>query len=134
MEKISDEFDFHYTRTYSSQPQPGTPISKPETPRGVKHWGLRTLWCYYIDRHLDLIEQAQKVWHASTKSKMERMTPQSAKDFAAQTMTNGDAKVENFKFPQPNPRNALPGTAGSSFNTESRYGMWGGNALGKLGL
>lgn len=103
-------------------------------PQGVKRWGLRTLWCYFIDRHLDLAEQVQDVWHASTKSKLDKVNAQTAKDFVANAMTTGDAKVANFKFPQPNPKSPLPGTAGSDFNKESRYGMWGGNGLGRLGL
>lgn len=105
----------------------------PSKPKGVKHWGLRTLWCYFIDNHLALEEEQWKIWHKAKKSKLEKSPEQAAKDFAAQTMTNGDAKLANFKFPQPNPKNAIPGT-GSGLNAQSRFGMWGDKGLGRIGL
>lgn len=64
---------------------------------------------------------------------MEKSRAQAGKDFAAQAITSGDAKLANFKFPQPNPQNDIPGS-GSGLNAQSRYGMWGDKQLGRLGL
>ncbi|KAJ6013127.1 hypothetical protein N7499_012266 [Penicillium canescens] len=57
-----------------------------------------------------------------------------AKKFASQPMTTGDAAVGKFKFPQKNLGKPLPDDPTSSSNDKSRYGMWGDNQLGKLGL
>lgn len=137
IELISDEFDRQYTVQYYKNPPPGIALDKPKTPQGVKHWGLRTLWCYWIDRHLDLVEKVQTAWYTSVKSEMDGRPEQAAKDFVQKTMTNGDAAVAKFRFPRPSTSSAtapLPGEVGSSSSQESRYGMWGGNSLGKLGL
>ncbi|KAJ5598379.1 hypothetical protein N7537_008463 [Penicillium hordei] len=141
IELISDEFDHEYTRQYNAQNQPkGKPLKKDDTPRGLKHWGLRTLWAYWIDNHLAKIEQIQSDWHKTAKDRMSTMKDAQgkiddvAKKFADITMTTGDATVEKFMFPMSNPGNPLPGTATSSSNDQSKYGTWGGNNLGKLGL
>jgi hypothetical protein len=136
VELISDEFDTQYTRKYVNTKPKGKALKMPKAPRDVKHWGLRTLWAYWIDRHLDKVEQVQADWHKTAKTKMENLGVKdaNAKKFAAQTMMTGDAAVGNFKFPQKNPGKPLPGTATSSSNDQSKYGMWGDNQLGKLGL
>lgn len=131
---ISDEFDRQYTEQYYNSPPPGKALGKPDAPRGIKHWGLRTLWCFWIDRHLALVEQVQGAFHTSAKSKIQEYKSQDAKDFVGQTMTSGAAAVSKFKFPQKNPGNPLPGDPLSASNEKSRYGMWGDNELRKLGL
>ncbi|KAJ5932643.1 hypothetical protein N7516_007132 [Penicillium verrucosum] len=113
-----------------------------DTPRGLKHWGLRTLWAYWIDNHLAKIEQIQADWHKTAKDQISSIKDKTdpkkidavAKKFADTTMTTGDAAVGKFKFPTSNAGKPLPGTATSASNDESKYGMWGGNQLGKLGL
>jgi hypothetical protein len=136
IELISDEFDHEYTRQYVNSPPSGKALEKPKAPRDIKHWGLRTLWAYWIDRHLDQIEKVQSGWHQVAKTRMEGKGQNSpdAKKFASQTMTTGDAAVGKFKFPQKNLGKPLPGDPTSSSNDKSRYGMWGDNQLGKLGL
>ncbi|KAL4783534.1 hypothetical protein BJX76DRAFT_368377 [Aspergillus varians] len=134
IELISDEFDRQYTVQYHSTAPAGKALEKPAAPRGVKHWGLRTLWCYWIDRHLALSEKVQSAWHTTAKTKVEGYNTQDSKDFAGQTMTSGAAAVSKFKFPQPNAGNPLPGDATSASNQKSRYGMWGDNELRQLGL
>ncbi|KAI9370921.1 hypothetical protein BJX61DRAFT_548662 [Aspergillus egyptiacus] len=134
IEKISDEFDEQYTKQYFAKPPPGKALGKPKAPPGIKHWGLRTLWCYWIDRHLALTESVQAGWHASMKTKMEGLNLQDAKDFASQMMTSGAAAVSKFKFPVGKASSPLPGDTGSASSRESRYGMWGNNDLRQLGL
>lgn len=95
---------------------------------------MRTLWCYWIDRHLALVEQVQSAWHTSAKSQAQGYNTQAATDFAGQTMTSGAAAVSKLKFPQKNPGSPLPGDPLSPSNQKSRYGMWGDNELRQLGL
>jgi hypothetical protein len=76
----------------------------------------------------------QAAWHTTAKSKLQGLQTQAATDFVTQTMTTGAAAASKFKFPQPNAASPLPGEALSASNTKSRYGMWGDNNLGKLGL
>ncbi|KAJ5326544.1 hypothetical protein MYU51_014673 [Penicillium brevicompactum] len=136
IELISDEFDHEYTRQYVNNKPSGKAIEKPKAPRDIKHWGLRTLWAYWIDRHLNEIEKVQSGWHQVAKTRMEGKGQNNAdaKKFASQTMTSGDAAVGKFKFPQKNVGKPLPGDPTSSSNDKSKYGMWGDNQLGKLGL
>ena len=143
IEMISGEFDLQYTLQYNTQNKPkGKALKKPDTPRGVKNWGLRTLWAYWIDNHLAKVEQIQSTWHKTAKTSMSAIkdpndrtkVDEVAKKFADNTMMTGDAKVDNFKFPTPNPGKPLPGSPTSEFNDQSKYGMWGDNSLGKLGL
>ncbi|KAJ5391856.1 hypothetical protein N7509_007346 [Penicillium cosmopolitanum] len=120
----------------------GQALKPDDTPRGLKHWGLRTLWAYWIDNHLAKIEQIQADWHKTAKDQISsikdktdpKKTDAVPKKFADITMTTGDAAVGKFKFPTSNAGKPLPGTATSASNDESKYGMWGGNQLGKLGL
>jgi hypothetical protein len=49
-------------------------------------------------------------------------------------MTTRDVVVGKFKFLTSNAGKPLPSTTISALNDESKYGMWGGNQLGKLGL
>ncbi|KAJ5294894.1 hypothetical protein N7508_009715 [Penicillium antarcticum] len=136
IELISDEFDAQYTRQYVNKRPAGKPLEMPKAPRDVKHWGLRTIWAYWIDRHLGKVEQVQADWHKTAKGKMEGLGVKdpNAKKFAYQFMTTRNAAVGNLKFPQNNPGKPLAGTATSSSNDQSKYGMWGDNQLGKLGL
>lgn len=129
IELISDEFDKEYTRQYTTTKPQGRQLGKPKAPRDIKHWGLRTLWAYWIDKHLDAIETVQKEWHKVAKGYMDNLKSAAAKQFSSQTMTTGAAAVGNFKFPSKNPGKLLPGTPMSSSNDECRYGMWGGNQL-----
>lgn len=101
VELISDEFDTQYTRQYVNTKPAGEALKMPKAPRDVKHWGLRTLRAYWIDRHLDKVEQVQADWHKTAKTKMENLGVKdaNAKKFAARTMMTGDAAVGNFKFP-----------------------------------
>ncbi|OGE56382.1 hypothetical protein PENARI_c003G08007 [Penicillium arizonense] len=94
IELISDEFDREYMRQYVQNPPPGRALGKPKAPRYIKQWGLRTLWCYWIDKHLDLIEQVQSAWHGVAKSKMESIKSTAATKFASQTTMTGDAAVD----------------------------------------
>ncbi|KAL2869898.1 glycosyl hydrolases family 18-domain-containing protein [Aspergillus lucknowensis] len=136
IEKISDEFDRQYTEQYYNNPPPGNALKYPKAPRDVKHWGLRTLWCYWIDRHMALVEESQAAWWTAAKSSMQGLgtNDQSALDFVQQTMTSGAAAASKFKFPQKYAGSPLPGNPLSASNQHSRYGMWGDNQLGKLGM
>ncbi|KAL3476933.1 glycosyl hydrolases family 18-domain-containing protein [Aspergillus californicus] len=138
IELISAEFDHECRRQYNNiSPPPGKPPGGPIAPQGVSHWGLRTLWCYWIDLHQAKIEEVQAGWHVTAKTKMEGLIGiyPPAKDFAQMTMTSGSAAARKFKFFQTNPASPLPGSSTlSSTNRQSRYGMWGDNNLGPLGL
>ncbi|KAJ6009019.1 hypothetical protein N7522_004035 [Penicillium canescens] len=85
IELIFDEFDHEYTRQYVNSPPSGKALEKPKAPRDIKHWGLRTLWAYWIDRHLDQIEKVQSGWHKVAKTRMEGKGQNSpdAKKFAS---------------------------------------------------
>ena len=67
---------------------------------------------------------------------MEGFPTATAKEFIKSVMdaTTGAAYKTKLKFPQPNAGKPIPGDASSATNDMSRYGMWGGNGLGPLGL
>ncbi|KAF3014131.1 hypothetical protein E8E15_005519 [Penicillium rubens] len=82
---------------YNAQNQPkGKPLKKGDIPRGLKHWGLRTLWAYWIDNHMAKVEQIQSDWHKTAKDRMSTMKDAQgkiddvAKEFADITMTTGE--------------------------------------------
>ena len=135
IEKICDDFDKQYESRKPFQTT-GRELKKPAKPKGVTSWGLRTLWCYWIDNHLNKVEQVQSAWLTASRSKMDGFQTQPATDFITQVIDSatGAAYSGKFKFPQPNAGKALPGQPGGAANDVSLYGMWGGNGLGQVGL
>lgn len=121
-------------KTYGTQ---GTrkALERPPPVNGVTNWGMRTLWCYWIDRHLELIESQYSGWASTAKTNLQNVnqipgaTQQEitdANNFVAQFMNNGGgASATDATFPK-NPA-AVPGQA-------SIYEMWGGNGYGALGI
>ncbi|KAL4962433.1 glycosyl hydrolases family 18-domain-containing protein [Aspergillus stella-maris] len=133
IELISDEFDRAYTSQHSQKSPAGTALKKPDKPRGVKSWGLRTLWCYWIDRHLAMVDKVQVAWYSTAKTRAQA-NPAVPKEFLSQTMKTGAAALSKFQVPKKNAGSPLPGEVSSADNQKSRYGMWGDNGLRRLGL
>lgn len=96
---------------------------------------MRTLWCYWIDRHLARIEQQYANWATTAQTNLQNVnqipgvTQQEitdANNFIAQYMnTGGGASPSDATFPRD-----PTFVQGQS----SPYEMWGGNGFGTLGI
>ena len=110
-------------------------MKRPNGLNGATNWGMRTLWCYWIDQHLERIELQYNNWATAAKTNLQNVnqirsaTPQEINDannFITQYMNNGGgASPSDATFPQTVP--PIPGQS-------SKYEMWGGNGYGPLGL
>lgn len=144
VESVADYFD----QAFWTVPRqyPGSPLVRGPQPQGVTSWGLRTLWCYWIDNHLERIEQKIRIWlngeaasWATRKNPSNAGSSQLASKFWINHMQNGGlASADKMHFPH-DPQFAaipLPGTQASQASNfeRSRYEMWGTNGLGRLGL
>jgi len=115
-------------------------LDGPSAPAGVTHWGLRTLWCFWIDHHLAKIDQIVGDWLNTAKQKILATTGGSSnlgRNFITNHMTGaGWATTSRMHFPRVDNYASipLPGTAGSAATMSSRYGMWGNNGFGPLGI
>ncbi|KAL4984435.1 hypothetical protein BDW68DRAFT_193691 [Aspergillus falconensis] len=140
IEAVCDAFDRNFWGSAYAAAAPGTPLQGPPSPNGVTSWGLRTAWCFWIDNHLARIETNVAAWIANAKTRLQAKTggsSQLASRFIAAYMgANGLASASRMHFyREPNfATTPLPGTMGSARTTTSRYGMWGNNGLGRLGV
>jgi chitinase len=135
---VADAFDQNFwTANFAAG---GTPLTRPAAPAGVTHWGLRTLWCYWIDNHSKKIEDQVSVWLSQARTILQGQTGGSsnvARNFLQNQMSgNGLATVANMHLPRAGGFAAipLPGNPGSATTTASRYMMWGNNEFGQLGV
>ncbi|PLN83775.1 glycosyl hydrolases family 18-domain-containing protein [Aspergillus taichungensis] len=124
IEKICDDFDKQYESRKPFQTT-GKELKKPAKPKGVTSWGLRTLWCYWIDNHLSKVEQVQSAWLTASRAKMDGFQTQAATDFITQVIDSatGAAYSSKFKFPQPNAGKPLPGQPGGAANDNRNLQM-----------
>lgn len=140
IEAVCDAFDRNFWGSADAQNAPGTAMAGPSAPNGVTSWGLRTAWCFWIDNHLAKIESKIGPWLDVGKGKLQKHTggsSQLASKFIASYMgPNGLASARQMRFPRAAnfAQTPLPGTRGSATTTNSRYGMWGNNGLGELGV
>lgn len=144
IEYISAAFDAHFWQGIKTDANgnkyihgPSVPVGRefriPPPPKGVNHWGLRTLWCYWIDRHLAETEKIAGEWAKTAKTVMNThaQSPNAgAKRKARQFMqafmgTGGMVTSTQLRYP----RNANGGS-----NSQSPYNMWGNNNFGILGI
>ncbi|KUL81274.1 hypothetical protein ZTR_09647, partial [Talaromyces verruculosus] len=140
IELVCDAFDNKFWGSAYAAAAPGTPLTGPAQPAGVTSWGLRTAWCFWIDNHLAKSEANVGPWLTTGKTKLQQFTTgsnQLASRFISTYMSpNGLASAASMRFPRAANfgTTPLPGTAGSAITTTSRYGMWGNNGLGALGV
>jgi len=140
MEVVCDAFDQNFWGSTFANAAPGIAMNGPSRPSGVTSWGMRTAWCYWIDNHLAKVESNVGPWLTVGKAKLQALTTgsnQLASKFISTYMGSaGLASTSQMRFPRAAnfASTPLPGTVGSSITTSSRYGMWGNNALGPLGV
>ena len=140
IEAICYAFDQNFWGSASANAAPGTPMAGPTMPTGLTSWGLRTVWCYWIDNHLAKIESNVGPWLTTGKTNLQALTTGSSqlasKFIAAYMGSSGLANANQMHFPRAVNfvSTPLPGTSGSAITTNSRYGMWGNNGLGALGI
>lgn len=111
-------------------------------PAGVTNWGLRTLWCYWIDRHEEKVESLVGPWLDTAKVILKGGPGMGGSSnvvpnfVSTQMAAGGLASEAKMRFPRdPNfDTIATPGTPGSATTRTSKYLMWGANGLGRLGL
>ncbi|GME43871.1 Glycosyl hydrolases family 18 [Neofusicoccum parvum] len=125
--------------------EPATTVAQPA---GVTSWGLRTLWCYWIDNHLSRADANVATYLTTSQSVLSSFAggqSQVAAHFIRDHITpaTGLANANVMHFPRAAnyAQRPLPGTAGSATSTSSRYMMWGdsriggtNNAFGPLGV
>ncbi|KAJ6052520.1 glycosyl hydrolases family 18-domain-containing protein [Penicillium canescens] len=139
IERVCKFFDDNYwgkapERTYGST-RTRKALGRPQKVNGVTNWGMRTLWCYWIDTHLARVEQQYSNWAITAKTNLQNVNqiPQvqqteitAANNFITQFMNNGGgASPSDATFPK-----NLAAVQGQA----SVYEMWGGNGYGALGL
>ena len=110
----------------------------------VATWGLRTLWCYWIDNHLSKVDAYAQNWLNLVRADLASQTGGSRNpgpNFVASYMQPGQAAgATNFHFPHDPQYAILPlagsNTPGAAQVQQSKFMMWGnnGNAFGPLGL
>lgn len=135
IETLCVMFDDNFWGSEFAQNAPGTPLVVPPRPQqdpAVTHWGLRTLWAYFIDNHLDGIDGKVGPWLQTARNEI-RNTPMAA--IADRYMLAGGlATVDQMHFPRTGLTIPIPGH-GSTESSASRYMMWNnGNNYGPLGL
>ncbi|GLA25444.1 hypothetical protein AnigIFM63326_002145 [Aspergillus niger] len=140
IEAACNAFDESFWGSAYANAAPGTAMNGPARPAGVTSWGLRTAWCFWIDNHLAKIERNIGPWLDTGKNRLQSYTTGSdrlaSKFLAAYMGSSGLASTSRMRFPRAAnfATTPLPGTANSAITTSSRYGMWGNNGLGALGV
>ncbi|RAH72481.1 uncharacterized protein BO66DRAFT_436148 [Aspergillus aculeatinus CBS 121060] len=119
----------------------GVKLERPPAPDKVTTWGLRTLWCLWIDDHLYRVEAVVGPWLAKSREELQKKTDASSNlaiNFLTAYMSpQGLASADRMRLPRvPFSKGTRPPIAGwGSENSElSQYGMWGSNGLGPLGV
>ncbi|KAK0647937.1 Killer toxin subunits alpha/beta [Lasiodiplodia hormozganensis] len=145
VEAICDAFDSAFT--WGQSPQGTTEPTGPQRPNTVTSWGLRTLWCYWIDNHIDRAQRNIASYLATSQAVLNSFAggqSQVAAQFITNHMTPGTglANANQMHFPRAAnwANRPLPGT-NSAASTSSRYMLWGdsrvggtNNAFGPLGV
>jgi chitinase len=112
----------------------GTPFERPSKPSNVQNWGLRTMWCYWIDLHLAKTEQSAAGWHTWAKNNLKADASTAKTEKAKKTIEKFVDTSMAHGAPLGPDQMKWPSGAKGSTQKASGYGMWGDNGFGNLGL
>lgn len=99
----------------------------------MTHWGLRTLWCFWIDQHLRETEYLASSWAETAKTIMEAYADDDDDDIS----DDATQFIQNFMGPGGQVTSAhllYPRNPRGGSRSQSEYDMWGNNNLGDTGI